>query len=106
MKRRACRSRNLIKLAAVLAALASMLLVGVAANAQTQSGKPVYVADEYIIHVKSGTTESQVKQMVDKLGATVTSTLAVKDYYVVKLGRNGASPTLTDTSAEFRAPGR
>lgn len=96
MKPRACRSRNWILLAAVTVVMASMWLVGGVANAQTQGGKPVYVPDEYIIHVTPGTSVPQVQQMVDKLGATLTDVLPLSDHYLIKLGRSGGNRSASD----------
>ncbi|MCX6344483.1 MAG: S8 family serine peptidase [Armatimonadetes bacterium] len=60
-----------------------------ASLAQARSGRLRYVPNEYIIHVQSGTSVSDVKAMVDRLGASVVAALPVSDSYWIRMGRSG-----------------
>ncbi len=76
----------LLRLVLVIAAI--ICFTG-ASFAQVRSGRLRYVPNEYIIHVQSGTNLSDVKSMVDRLGANVVAALPVSDSYWIRMGRSG-----------------
>lgn len=58
------------------------------ALAACAAGQNYYVPNEYIIHVQSGTSYSDVEASVTKLGASIVKTLPLSDTYCIRLGNS------------------
>ncbi len=81
------RSNGYVLVPVVLVARASALLFGVT---QAAFGDGLnYVPNEYIIHVRPGTSVSTVEQAVNAIGASLVKTIPVPDTYLIRLGLAG-----------------
>lgn len=99
MRRQVCRLNMKLTLGTALAVLAGLLIIVASAAA----GQLYYVPNEYIIHVQSGTSDSTVESLVDKMGASVVSKLPLPNMYQIKLGRISSMSLSGSSSSSLRS---
>jgi subtilisin family serine protease len=63
-----------------------LLLSLISALAVGAAGQSYYVPNEYIIHVQSGTSLSDVEAIVNRMGASIIKQLPLSDTYHIRLG--------------------
>lgn len=90
MKSSACWSLRNRMLDICLFLMACVFLAGTA-FAAANTPKLRYVPNEYIIHVKAGTSYDDVKAMTAKLNATAVKALPLSDTYWIRVGATGGS---------------
>ena len=74
-------------------ALAASILIAGVVLAGAQGARLRYVPNEYIIHVRPGTSIADVQSQVSRLGASLVKVLPISDTYLIRLGRtSSASP--------------
>ena len=89
MKIGACRSKNSVSCAA-LTVLLGLWLVGVLII-PSWAADPVYIPNEYIVHVQPGSSTAAINQSVARMGASVVKPLALKDTFLIRVGRTASS---------------